>query len=149
MQYYCISRLERYMGGSISSSASLLMQLTLCLVAFICATDSSSMPVFQMFYERNPARCKYDRRLEVSTSPLNIICNPLAMKKVSEFFYKGKVHTSGQSQNIQSCFISCLRFTLHADGKIHCHRRILHVVYVYSYFIIEMVPFYPVYLSSN
>lgn len=56
------------------------------------------MPVFQMFYERNPARCKYDRRLEVNTSPLNIVYNPLAMKKVSEFFYKGRVHTSGKSR---------------------------------------------------
>lgn len=78
---------------------SLVMHLTLCVVAFLRTTDCSSMPVFQMFYERNPARCKYDRRLEVSTSPLNIIYNPLAMKKVSEFFYKGKVHTSGQCRN--------------------------------------------------
>ncbi|KAM4737865.1 intermembrane lipid transfer protein VPS13D isoform 3-T3 [Anableps anableps] len=52
-------------------------------------------PVFEMIYERNPARSKFERRLEVNTSPLNIIYNPQAMKKVTEFFYKGRVHTSG------------------------------------------------------
>ncbi|XP_014854531.1 PREDICTED: vacuolar protein sorting-associated protein 13D isoform X2 [Poecilia mexicana] len=52
-------------------------------------------PVFEMIYERNPVRSKFERRLEVSTSPLNIIYNPQAMKKVTEFFYKGRVHTSG------------------------------------------------------
>ncbi|XP_029689291.1 vacuolar protein sorting-associated protein 13D isoform X3 [Takifugu rubripes] len=55
----------------------------------------SSSPVFEMIYERNPVRCKFERRLEVSTSPLNIIYNPQAIKKVTEFFYKGRVHTSG------------------------------------------------------
>lgn len=50
-----------------------------------------------MIYERNPVRCKFERRLEVSTSPLNIIYNPQAIKKVTEFFYKGRVHTSGKS----------------------------------------------------
>lgn len=50
-----------------------------------------------MIYERNPVRCKFERRLEVRTSPLNIIYNPQAIKKVTEFFYKGRVHTSGQS----------------------------------------------------
>lgn len=53
-------------------------------------------PVFEMIYERNPVRSKFERRLEVSTSPLNIIYNPQAMKKVTEFFYKGRVHTSGK-----------------------------------------------------
>lgn len=57
----------------------------------------SSSPVFEMIYERNPVRCKFERRLEVKTSPLNIIYNPQAMKKVTEFFYKGRVHTSGTS----------------------------------------------------
>nr|XP_046254049.1 vacuolar protein sorting-associated protein 13D isoform X1 [Scatophagus argus]XP_046254050.1 vacuolar protein sorting-associated protein 13D isoform X1 [Scatophagus argus]XP_046254051.1 vacuolar protein sorting-associated protein 13D isoform X1 [Scatophagus argus] len=55
----------------------------------------SSLPVFEMIYERNPVRSKFERRLEVSTSPLNIIYNPQAIKKVTEFFYKGRVHTSG------------------------------------------------------
>uniref|UniRef100_A0A3Q3FFG1 Vacuolar protein sorting 13 homolog D n=1 Tax=Labrus bergylta TaxID=56723 RepID=A0A3Q3FFG1_9LABR len=55
----------------------------------------SSPPVFEMIYERNPVRCKFERRLEVNTSPLNIIYNPQAIKKVTEFFYKGRVHTSG------------------------------------------------------
>uniref|UniRef100_A0A8C9YYQ3 Vacuolar protein sorting 13 homolog D n=1 Tax=Sander lucioperca TaxID=283035 RepID=A0A8C9YYQ3_SANLU len=54
-----------------------------------------SSPVFEMIYERNPVRCKFERRLEVNTSPLNIIYNPQAIKKVTEFFYKGRVHTSG------------------------------------------------------
>lgn len=49
-----------------------------------------------MIYERNPVRCKFERRLEVRTSPLNIIYNPQAIKKVTEFFYKGRVHTSGE-----------------------------------------------------
>ncbi|XP_062282584.1 intermembrane lipid transfer protein VPS13D isoform X3 [Scomber scombrus] len=57
--------------------------------------ESSSPPVFEMIYERNPVRCKFERRLEVNTSPLNIIYNPQAIKKVTEFFYKGRVHTSG------------------------------------------------------
>ncbi|KAM8754085.1 intermembrane lipid transfer protein VPS13D isoform 1-T2 [Acanthopagrus schlegelii] len=59
------------------------------------SAESSSPPVFEMIYERNPARCKFERRLEVKTSPLNIIYNPQAIKKVTEFFYKGRVHTSG------------------------------------------------------
>ncbi|XP_074536599.1 intermembrane lipid transfer protein VPS13D [Halichoeres trimaculatus] len=54
-----------------------------------------SPPVFEMIYERNPVRCKFERRLEVNTSPLNIIYNPQAIKQVTEFFYKGRVHTSG------------------------------------------------------
>ncbi|XP_044206610.1 vacuolar protein sorting-associated protein 13D isoform X2 [Thunnus albacares] len=57
--------------------------------------ECSSPPVFEMIYERNPVRCKFERRLEVNTSPLNIIYNPQAIKKVTEFFYKGRVHTSG------------------------------------------------------
>ncbi|XP_026223935.1 vacuolar protein sorting-associated protein 13D isoform X3 [Anabas testudineus] len=60
-----------------------------------CNTECLSSPVFEMIYERNPARCKFERRLEVNTSPLNIIYNPQAIKKVTEFFYKGRVHTSG------------------------------------------------------
>lgn len=59
------------------------------------SVPSSSSPVFEMIYERNPVRSKFERRLEVHTSPLNIIYNPQAIKKVTEFFYKGRVHTSG------------------------------------------------------
>ncbi|XP_078806203.1 intermembrane lipid transfer protein VPS13D isoform X4 [Oryzias latipes] len=59
-----------------------------------CRVESTS-PVFEMIYERNPAKSKFERRLEVRTSPLNIIYNPQAIKKVTEFFYKGRVHTSG------------------------------------------------------
>ncbi|KAL7864820.1 hypothetical protein AOLI_G00162400 [Acnodon oligacanthus] len=57
--------------------------------------ESSASPVFEMIYERNPIRSKFERRLEVNTSPLNIIYNPQAIKKVADFFYKGRVHTSG------------------------------------------------------
>ncbi|XP_035236927.1 vacuolar protein sorting-associated protein 13D isoform X1 [Anguilla anguilla] len=59
------------------------------------STETSGSPVFEMIYERNPARSKFERRLEVNTSPLNIVYNPQAIKKVSDFFYKGRVHTSG------------------------------------------------------
>ncbi|XP_068514969.1 intermembrane lipid transfer protein VPS13D isoform X4 [Anas acuta] len=52
-------------------------------------------PVFEMLYERNPIHSNFERRLEVSTRPLNIIYNPQAIKKVADFFYKGRVHTSG------------------------------------------------------
>ncbi|MEJ1272417.1 vacuolar protein sorting 13D [Cricetulus griseus] len=52
-------------------------------------------PVFEMLYERNPVHSQFERRLHVSTRPLNIIYNPQAIKKVADFFYKGKVHTSG------------------------------------------------------
>lgn len=76
------------------------------------------MPVFQMYYERNPARCKYDRRLEVNTSPLNIVYNPLAMKKVSEFFYKGRVHTSGEFQNVSSTGLVASSFFLKSRLKL-------------------------------
>ncbi|NWH53859.1 VP13D protein, partial [Fregata magnificens] len=48
-----------------------------------------------MLYERNPIHSNFERRLEVSTRPLNIIYNPQAIKKVADFFYKGRVHTSG------------------------------------------------------
>ncbi|XP_015283767.1 PREDICTED: vacuolar protein sorting-associated protein 13D [Gekko japonicus] len=54
-----------------------------------------AVPVFEMLYERNPVRSSFERRLEVSTRPLNIIYNPQAIKKVADFFYKGRVHTSG------------------------------------------------------
>ncbi|XP_061458181.1 intermembrane lipid transfer protein VPS13D isoform X3 [Rhineura floridana] len=54
-----------------------------------------AVPVFEMLYERNPVRSNFERRLEVSTRPLNIIYNPQAIKKVADFFYKGRVHTSG------------------------------------------------------
>ncbi|XP_069382319.1 intermembrane lipid transfer protein VPS13D isoform X3 [Paralichthys olivaceus] len=60
-----------------------------------CSAECSLSPVFEMIYEHNPARCKFERRLEVNTSPLNIIYNPQAIKQVTEFFYKGRVHTSG------------------------------------------------------
>ncbi|XP_073457286.1 intermembrane lipid transfer protein VPS13D-like [Aquarana catesbeiana] len=56
---------------------------------------SGDNPVFRMLYERNPAHCVFERRLEVSTRPLNIIYNPQAITKVADFFYKGKVHSSG------------------------------------------------------
>ncbi|XP_006885807.1 PREDICTED: vacuolar protein sorting-associated protein 13D [Elephantulus edwardii] len=52
-------------------------------------------PVFEMLYERNPVHTHFERRLNVSTRPLNIVYNPQAIKKVADFFYKGKVHTSG------------------------------------------------------
>ncbi|XP_077106391.1 intermembrane lipid transfer protein VPS13D isoform X2 [Ranitomeya variabilis] len=52
-------------------------------------------PVFKMLYEKNPAHSVFERRLEVSTRPLNIIYNPQAITKVADFFYKGKVHSSG------------------------------------------------------
>uniref|UniRef100_A0A8D0BUC4 Vacuolar protein sorting 13 homolog D n=1 Tax=Salvator merianae TaxID=96440 RepID=A0A8D0BUC4_SALMN len=54
-----------------------------------------AVPVFEMLYERNPAHSHFERRLEVSTQPLNIIYNPQAIKKVADFFYKGRVHSSG------------------------------------------------------
>ncbi|XP_044138116.1 LOW QUALITY PROTEIN: vacuolar protein sorting-associated protein 13D [Bufo gargarizans] len=52
-------------------------------------------PVFKMLYERNPVHSVLERRLEVSTRPLNIIYNPQAITKVADFFYQGKVHSSG------------------------------------------------------
>ncbi|XP_028266472.1 vacuolar protein sorting-associated protein 13D isoform X2 [Parambassis ranga] len=58
-------------------------------------SNAEISPVFEMIYERNPVRSTFERRLEVKTSPLNIIYNPQAIKKVTEFFYKGRVHTSG------------------------------------------------------
>ncbi|XP_034027547.1 LOW QUALITY PROTEIN: vacuolar protein sorting-associated protein 13D [Thalassophryne amazonica] len=60
-----------------------------------CSVECSDSPVFDMIYERNPVRSKFERRLEMTTTPLNIIYSPQAIKKVTEFFYKGKVHTSG------------------------------------------------------
>lgn len=65
----------------------------LCLVLSLAADPDA--PVFEMLYERNPAHSHFERRLNVSTRPLNIIYNPQAIKKVADFFYKGKVHTSG------------------------------------------------------
>ncbi|XP_063001311.1 intermembrane lipid transfer protein VPS13D isoform X8 [Elgaria multicarinata webbii] len=59
------------------------------------STADPLVPVFEMVYERNPVRSNFERRLEVSTQPLNIIYNPQAIKKVADFFYKGRVHTSG------------------------------------------------------
>ncbi|XP_069467009.1 intermembrane lipid transfer protein VPS13D [Ambystoma mexicanum] len=56
---------------------------------------SSNAPVFELLYEKNPLHCNFERRVEVSTRPLNIIYNPKAITKVADFFYKGKVHSSG------------------------------------------------------
>jgi hypothetical protein len=64
------------------------------LLFFPLAADPDN-PVFEMLYERNPVHSHFERRLHVSTRPLNIIYNPQAIKKVADFFYKGKVHTSG------------------------------------------------------
>ncbi|XP_013925695.1 PREDICTED: vacuolar protein sorting-associated protein 13D, partial [Thamnophis sirtalis] len=58
-------------------------------------SSEDPVPVFEMLYEKNPARSNFERRLEVSTQPLNIIYNPQAIKKVADFFYKGRVHSSG------------------------------------------------------
>ncbi|KAE8593143.1 hypothetical protein XENTR_v10019000 [Xenopus tropicalis] len=58
-------------------------------------SSGSEAPVFKMLYEKNPVRSDFERRLEVSTRPLNIIYNPQAITKVADFFYKGKVHSSG------------------------------------------------------
>ncbi|XP_059722821.1 intermembrane lipid transfer protein VPS13D isoform X2 [Haemorhous mexicanus] len=75
-----------------------------CMSSFGLQSLSSEMnnqntdpdaPVFEMLYERNPIHSTFERRLEVSTRPLNIIYNPQAIKKVADFFYKGRVHTSG------------------------------------------------------
>uniref|UniRef100_A0A6I8NRD1 Vacuolar protein sorting 13 homolog D n=1 Tax=Ornithorhynchus anatinus TaxID=9258 RepID=A0A6I8NRD1_ORNAN len=60
-----------------------------------CPAADPDAPVFEMLYERNPVHSNFERRLNVSTRPLNIIYNPQAIKKVADFFYKGKVHTSG------------------------------------------------------
>ncbi|XP_039611356.1 vacuolar protein sorting-associated protein 13D isoform X2 [Polypterus senegalus] len=57
--------------------------------------DDQQLPVFEMIYERNPHRSSFERRLDVKTSPLNIIYNPQAIKKIADFFYKGRVHSSG------------------------------------------------------
>ncbi|XP_062822059.1 intermembrane lipid transfer protein VPS13D isoform X4 [Anolis carolinensis] len=59
------------------------------------AAADPAVPVFEMLYETNPVRSRFERRLEVSTQPLNIIYNPQAIRKVADFFYKGRVHTSG------------------------------------------------------
>ncbi|KAM6240877.1 intermembrane lipid transfer protein VPS13D isoform 4-T4 [Porphyrio hochstetteri] len=59
------------------------------------AVTDPDAPVFEMLYERNPIHSNFERHLEVSTRPLNIIYNPQAIKKVADFFYKGRVHTSG------------------------------------------------------
>ncbi|XP_070615164.1 intermembrane lipid transfer protein VPS13D isoform X2 [Erythrolamprus reginae] len=58
-------------------------------------SSEDPVPVFEMLYEKNPAHSKFERRLEVSTQPLNIIYNPQAIKKVADFFYKGRVLSSG------------------------------------------------------
>lgn len=71
---------------------------SLSYFSVIINAEILSSPVFEMIYERNPARCKFERRLEVKTSPLNIIYNPQPIKKVTEFFYKGRVHTSGKCE---------------------------------------------------
>uniref|UniRef100_A0A4W3GI10 Vacuolar protein sorting 13 homolog D n=1 Tax=Callorhinchus milii TaxID=7868 RepID=A0A4W3GI10_CALMI len=68
---------------------------TLGLHTASAETPSKMPPVFEMIYEKNPVRSNYERRLEVSTRPLNIIYNPQAIKKVADFFYKGKAHSAG------------------------------------------------------
>uniref|UniRef100_A0A8D1LU85 UBA domain-containing protein n=1 Tax=Sus scrofa TaxID=9823 RepID=A0A8D1LU85_PIG len=60
-----------------------------------CPAADPDDPVFEMLYERNPVHSQFERRLHVSTRPLNIVYNPQAIRKVADFFYKGKVHTSG------------------------------------------------------
>ncbi|XP_078281630.1 intermembrane lipid transfer protein VPS13D isoform X1 [Rhinoraja longicauda] len=83
-------------AGSLSQTLG--MRSTLSETANVIPASCSPSklpPVFEMIYEKNPVWSNYERRLEVSTRPLNIIYNPLVIKKVADFFYKGKVHTSG------------------------------------------------------
>ncbi|KAM4652130.1 intermembrane lipid transfer protein VPS13D [Discoglossus pictus] len=65
----------------------------------LSSSTASEAPVFKMLYEKNPIQRRQEvpveRRLEVSTRPLNIIYNPQAISKVADFFYNGKVHSSG------------------------------------------------------
>ena len=75
---------------------SVVLAEVCCTLCFDSAMDPA-VPVFEMVYEKNPVRSNFERRLEVSTQPLNIIYNPQAIKKVADFFYKGRVHTSGES----------------------------------------------------
>ncbi|KAM4646860.1 intermembrane lipid transfer protein VPS13D isoform 5-T7 [Amazona ochrocephala] len=86
-----------------------------CMSSFGLQSFSSEMtnlntdpdaPVFEMLYERNPIHSTFERRLEVSTRPLNIIYNPQAIKKVADFFYKGRVHTSEESKRSTDTFSS-------------------------------------------
>ncbi|XP_032904332.1 vacuolar protein sorting-associated protein 13D isoform X5 [Amblyraja radiata] len=85
-------------NDAASLSQTLGMRSTLSETANVnpaLCSPSKLPPVFEMIYEKNPVWSNYERRLEVSTRPLNIIYNPLVIKKVADFFYKGKVHTSG------------------------------------------------------
>uniref|UniRef100_A0A8C3DPQ3 Vacuolar protein sorting 13 homolog D n=1 Tax=Corvus moneduloides TaxID=1196302 RepID=A0A8C3DPQ3_CORMO len=66
-----------------------------CIIVYENNFADPDAPVFEMLYERNPIHSTFERRLEVSTRPLNIIYNPQAIKKVADFFYKGRVHSSG------------------------------------------------------
>ncbi|XP_029434245.1 vacuolar protein sorting-associated protein 13D isoform X2 [Rhinatrema bivittatum] len=79
--------------GSVSQSTS--VHTTASDAAHRSNTSDPDAPVFEMLYERNPAHSHFERRLEVSTRPLNIIYNPQAITKIADFFYKGKVHSSG------------------------------------------------------
>lgn len=104
------SDLGGHTSGSTPSAVTEIFvpQYIPCLFCFMfteCNAECSSSPVFEMIYERNPVRCKFERRLEVNTSPLNIIYNPQAIKKVTEFFYKGRVHTSGRYYSVLPCFM--------------------------------------------
>ncbi|XP_030843346.1 vacuolar protein sorting-associated protein 13D-like [Strongylocentrotus purpuratus] len=47
---------------------------------------SSDLPLFEMSYESNPPHSNADSRLEIISRPLDIVYNPTAMDRVSNFF---------------------------------------------------------------
>lgn len=86
----------KFFGVFLLLSISLFwVFLQLLFITRFYSVADPDAPVFEMLYERNPIHSDFERRLEVSTRPLNIIYNPQAIKKVADFFYKGRVHTSG------------------------------------------------------
>lgn len=89
-----MSVFPEFLTGLLRIKLSFLLCSMFLFLFFPLAADPDD-PVFEMLYERNPAHSHFERRLNVSTRPLNIIYNPQAIKKVADFFYKGKVHTSG------------------------------------------------------
>nr|XP_054769178.1 intermembrane lipid transfer protein VPS13D-like [Lytechinus pictus] len=66
---------------------------------------SSDLPVFEMSYESNPPHSNADCRLEIISRPLDIVYNPTAIERVSNFFNKtedpGNKGLSSRSSELQ------------------------------------------------
>eukprot|EP00057_Strongylocentrotus_purpuratus_P005557 XP_003731250.1 PREDICTED: vacuolar protein sorting-associated protein 13D [Strongylocentrotus purpuratus] len=74
---------------------------------------SSDLPLFEMSYESNPPHSNADSRLEIISRPLDIVYNPTAMDRVSNFFKaegRGSKGLSSRASELQLTKAARMRY---------------------------------------